>query len=216
MSLKRLLMASTIALLWIAGSADAQQYPKTVLRFAHFVPATLPGATVDQWFADELAKRTSGQITMQIFWAESMGKSMELLKMASQGGVDIAATAAGYFPSQIPMLAGATIPFAKSAKQAKTVWTTLYDETPALQDEARRAGVMPLLWHPIPTYHLIGRAPVQTLDDLKASAYAASARSSHGCCVPSERPPSRCCPENGMSRSSGAASTTCCIPGTPS
>jgi TRAP-type transport system periplasmic protein len=167
MSLKRLLMASTIALLWIAGSADAQQYPKTVLRFAHFVPATLPGATVDQWFADELAKRTSGQITMQIFWAESMGKSMELLKMASQGGVDIAATAAGYFPSQIPMLAGATIPFAKSAKQAKTVWTTLYDETPALQDEARRAGVMPLLWHPIPTYHLIGRAPVHTLDDLK-------------------------------------------------
>jgi extracellular solute-binding protein (family 7) len=105
MSLQRLLMASTIALLCIAGSAVAQQYPKMTLRFAHFVPATLPGATVDQWFADELAKRTGGQITMQIFWAESMGKSMELLKMASQGGVDIAATAAGYFPSQIPMLA---------------------------------------------------------------------------------------------------------------
>jgi TRAP-type C4-dicarboxylate transport system substrate-binding protein len=167
MSLQRLLMASTIALLCIAGSAVAQQYPKMTLRFAHFVPATLPGATVDQWFADELAKRTGGQITMQIFWAESMGKSMELLKMASQGGVDIAATAAGYFPSQIPMLAAATIPFAKSAKQAKTVWTKLYNETPALQDEARRAGVVPLLWHPIPTYHLIGRAPVRTLDDLK-------------------------------------------------
>jgi hypothetical protein len=38
MSLKRLLIASTIALLWIAGSADAQQYPKMTLRFAHFVP----------------------------------------------------------------------------------------------------------------------------------------------------------------------------------
>jgi TRAP-type C4-dicarboxylate transport system substrate-binding protein len=104
---------------------------------------------------------------MQIFWAESMGKSMELLKMAGQGGVDISATAAGYFPSQIPMLAGATIPFAKSAKQAKVVWTTLYNETPALQDEARRNGVMPLLWHPIPDYHLIGRVPIRSLDDLK-------------------------------------------------
>jgi TRAP-type C4-dicarboxylate transport system substrate-binding protein len=138
MSLKRLLMASTIALLWIAGSADAQQYPKTVLRFAHFVPATLPGATVDQWFADELAKRTSGQITMQIFWAESMGKSMELLKMASQGGVDIAATAAGYFPSQIPMLAGATIPFAKSAKPRKRCGPRCM--TRPLRCRTRRAG----------------------------------------------------------------------------
>jgi len=155
------------ALLCSAAPALAQQYPKMNLRFAHFVPATLPGATVDQWFADELSKRTGGQITMQIYWAESMGKSMELLKMAGQGGVDVSATAAGYFPSQIPMLAGATIPFAKSAKHAKVVWTTLYNETPALQDEARRNGVMPMLWHPIPEYHLIGRAPIRSLDDLK-------------------------------------------------
>jgi len=166
MSFRRLAMVSAMTLL-AAGGASAQEYPKMNLRFAHFLPATMPGSTVDQWFADQLAKRTNGQITMQIFWAESMGKSMELLKMAGQGGVDVSATAAGYFPSQIPMLAGATIPFAKSAQQAKTVWTALWNETPALQDEARRAGVMPLLWHPIPTYHLIGRTQIKSLDDLK-------------------------------------------------
>jgi TRAP-type C4-dicarboxylate transport system substrate-binding protein len=136
------------------------------LRFAHFLPATMPGSTADQWFADQLAKRTNGNITMQIYWAESMGKSMELLKLAGQGGVDVSATAAGYFPSQIPMLAAATIPFAKSARQAKTVWSKLYAETPALHEEARRAGVVPILWHPISTYHLIGKQPIRTLDDL--------------------------------------------------
>lgn len=167
MALKRFMQAGLFLLAAAAGVSEAQQYPKVVLRFAHFVPATLPGATVDQWFADELAKRTGGQMTMQIYWAESFGKSMELLKMAGQGGVDVSATAAGYFPSQIPMLAGATLPFAKSAKQAKMVWTTLYNETPALQQEARANGVMPLLWHPIPTYHLIGRTQIRTLDDLK-------------------------------------------------
>src|SRR5688572_23409226 len=103
MKIRRFATAFAAALA-CAAPANAQQYPKMNLRFAHFVPATLPGATVDQWFADELAKRTGGQITMQIYWAESMGKSMELLKMASQGGVDVSATAAGYFPSQIPML----------------------------------------------------------------------------------------------------------------
>lgn len=151
----------------LRAQSGAQEYPKMTLRFAHFLPATMPGSTADQWFADQLAKRTGGQITIQIYWAESMGKSMELLKMAGQGGIDISATAAGYFPSQIPMLAGATIPFAKSARQAKTVWTTLWNETPALQEEARKAGVMPMLWHPISTYHLIGRVPIKTLDDLK-------------------------------------------------
>ena len=166
MNLRRFAIPLAAALA-CGAPAHAQQYPKMNLRFAHFVPATLPGATIDQWFADELSKRTSGQITMQIYWAESMGKSMELLKMASQGGVDVSATAAGYFPSQIPMLAGATIPFAKSAKHAKVVWTTLYNESPALQEEARRNGVMPMLWHPIPEYHLMGRAPIRNLDDLK-------------------------------------------------
>lgn len=161
------LAAASAALAAAAGGAIAQEYPKMTLRFGHFLPATMPGSTADQWFADQLAKRTNGNITMQIFWAESMGKSMELLKMAGQGGVDVGATAAGYFPSQIPMLAAATIPFAKSARQAKTVWSKLYKETPALQEEARAAGVVPLLWHPIPTYHLIGKQPIRTLDDLK-------------------------------------------------
>lgn len=151
----------------LRAQSGAQAFPKTNLRFAHFLPATMVGSTTDQWFADQLAKRTNGQMTIQIFWAESMGKSMELLKMVGQGGIDIAATAAGYFPSQIPMLAAATIPFAKSARQAKTVWTKLWNETTALQEEARRAGVMPMLWHPISTYHLIGRVPLKTLDDLK-------------------------------------------------
>jgi TRAP-type transport system periplasmic protein len=167
MLIKNLLITGLTAAAMLPGHAQAQPYPKMVLRFAHFVPATLPGATVDQWFADELAKRTGGQMTMQIYWAESFGKSMELLKMAGQGGVDVSATAAGYFPSQIPMLAGATLPFARSAKQAKMVWTALYNESPALQAEASANGVMPMLWHPIPTYHLIGRTPIRTLEDLR-------------------------------------------------
>ncbi len=160
-----IITALAFALLPIAS--NAQEYPKLALRFAHFVPATLPGATVDQWFSEQLSKRTDGQVTMKIFWAGSGGAAMELLKMASQGAVDVSATAAGYFPSQIPLLAAATMPVAKSARQAKAAWTALYDETPVLQEEARKAGVRPMLWHPIPTYHLLCRMPVRSLEDLR-------------------------------------------------
>jgi TRAP-type C4-dicarboxylate transport system substrate-binding protein len=164
---KGLIITALAFTLLPVASPNAQEYPKLTLRFAHFVPATLPGATVDQWFAEELSKRTKGQVTMQFFWAESGGKSMELLKLSAQGGVDVSATAAGYFPSQIPFLAAASIPVATSARQAKAAWTTLYDETPALQEEARNAGVQPMLWHPIPAYHLLCRMPIRNLEDLK-------------------------------------------------
>lgn len=147
--------------------AGAQEYPKLALRFPHFVTQALPGATVDQWFSDELAKRTGGNIKMQIYWSESMGKATELLRMAAQGGADLTATAAGYFPSQIPALAAASMPIAKSAKQAKLAWTQLYNEQAFLQEEAASLGVHPILWHPIPPYHLICRMPVKTLEDLK-------------------------------------------------
>lgn len=150
-----------------SGLAHAQEYPTLKLRFAHFVTAALPGATVDQWYADELDKRTGGKMKMQIFWAESMGKSMELLKMSAQGAADVTATAAGYFPSHIPGMAAASAPVANSAKQAKLAWTRLFNETPWLQEEAQQFGVWPILWHPIPPYHLLCREPVRNLADLK-------------------------------------------------
>lgn len=160
-------IGACLVLAFAATWAVAQDYPRLRLRFAHFVPATLPGATVDQWFSEELSKRTGGQVTMQIYWAGSGGGAMELLKLASQGAVDVSATSGGYFSSQLPLISAATMPVAKSARQAKLAWTQLFAETPALQEEARRNGVRPVMWHPIPAYHLLCRVPVRNLDDLK-------------------------------------------------
>lgn len=163
----RVIIATVLSVLLSVASSTAQDYPKLTLRFAHFVPATLPGATVDQWFGDQLSERTGERVRMSIFWAGAGGSSMELLKMAAQGAVDVSATAAGYFPSEIPLVAAATMPVAKSARQAKAAWTQLYDETPALQEEAEKFGVRPMLWHPIPTYHLLCRMPIRNLEDLR-------------------------------------------------
>ena len=80
---KGLIITALAFTLLPVASPNAQEYPKLTLRFAHFVPATLPGATVDQWFAEELSKRTKGQVTMQFFWAESGGKSMEAAEALS-------------------------------------------------------------------------------------------------------------------------------------
>lgn len=161
-----------LIIIWMmAVPINASEFPKLHLNYGHFLVANMPGSTVDQWFADELSKRTNGRITMKIFWAESMGKSMELLDMAGKRGVDISSTAAVYFPSQIPFMAAAGLPVFKSARQAKIIWNILVKEFPAFHEEARSVGVFPLLWHPIAPYHLICNKPIRSLEDMKGKKF---------------------------------------------
>lgn len=139
------------------------------IRFANFLPATLPQIQMDQWFADELAKRSGGSVKMRIFAAGALGKPTELLKLVAEGGVDAAATAPGYFPAQMPFLAATnSLPLAyKDAEQSSKIIHTLYNEIPALKDEMRQNNVHPLFWHVIDPYYLVCRTPVRSLADLK-------------------------------------------------
>jgi TRAP-type transport system periplasmic protein len=157
------------ALFLAAGLASAQEYPKLHLRFGHFTPATPPHAQVDQWFAGELAKRSGGRVTMEIFWAEAVGKARELINLTAQGAVDVSAVPASYFPAQFPFLAAPnSLPLTMgSAREAQAVMHALWSETPAMQDEARRAGVWPLFFHVLNPYHLLCTKPIRTLEDLK-------------------------------------------------
>ena len=157
------------ALVGLGVSPSAAQIKEMELRFANFVPATLVQSQSDQWFVDELAKRSNGKIKMKIFWAESLGKAREILTMVSQGAVESGGTAPGYFPAQIPFMAApnSLIMTQEKAEQAHIIAHTLMNEIPAMQEEARQNGVYPLFWHALNPYYLVCRAPVRTLADLK-------------------------------------------------
>ena len=139
------------------------------VRFANFLPVSLPQIQVDQWFADELARRSNGKLKMRIFAAGTLGKPTELLKLVAEGGIDGAATAPAYFPAQMPFLAATnSLPLAyRDAEQSSKILHTLYSEIPALKEEMRQNNVHPLFWHVIDPYYLVCRTPVRTLADLK-------------------------------------------------
>lgn len=155
---------STAAVALGAASALAQD-----VRFANFLPASLTQVQVDQWFADELERRSGGKVKMKIFAAGTMGKPTELLKLVADGGVQGAATSPGYFPSQMPfMYATNSLPLASaSAEQTSKIIHTLYNQIPALREEMKQNNVHPLFWHVIDPYYLVCRTPVRALADLK-------------------------------------------------
>jgi TRAP-type C4-dicarboxylate transport system substrate-binding protein len=140
-------------------------------RFASFLPAALPQTQVDQWFADEVSKRSGGKLKVQVFAGGALGKPTELLKLVSEGGVQMATTSPAYFPSQLPLLAATnSLPLVfTDAAQAQRVIPALYADTPALQAELKQLGVRPVpgFWHTVDPYFMVCRTPIRTLADMK-------------------------------------------------
>ena len=155
---------STAALLVTAPLAAQEN-----LRFASFLPATLPQTQTDQWFADEVTKRSGGKLKIQVFAGGALGKPTELLKLVSEGGVQMATTSPAYFTSQFPLLSATnSLPLVfKDAAQVQRILPVLYAETPGLQAELKQLNLHPIYWHSVDPYYMICRTPVRTLADMK-------------------------------------------------
>jgi len=158
-------VAITTTALLLAAPLAAQEN----LRFASFLPAALPQTQTDQWFADEVTKRSGGKLKIQVFAGGALGKPTELLKLVSEGGVQMATTSPAYFTSQFPLLSATnSLPLVfKDAAQVQRILPILYAETPGLQAELKQLNLHPIYWHSVDPYYMICRTPVRTLADMK-------------------------------------------------
>lgn len=125
-------------------------------------PETHSGSQVDKWWAEEIKKRTSGEVDIQLFFGEALGKAKENLELLRNGAIDIAMMSPGYFPAQLPMHAAPnSIPMAMdSVDQATELMERLMDEVPALDEEAKANGVKTLFFHHLNPYLLVCKEPV--------------------------------------------------------
>ena len=159
-------LALAITLIWIpcASSKD-----NIVLRMNHQQTGREPGAKVDKWFVEEVAKRTNGAVKIQIFWAEALGKAKETLGLLKEGGIDMAGLSPGYFPAELPFFtAPNSLPMAMdNIQQAQLIMHTLLTENPEFMQEADANKVRPLFFHVLNPYLLISKEPVRKFEDLK-------------------------------------------------
>ncbi len=149
--------------------AAAEDYPSMTLKMAHVVPPAFPGAPVDQWFADQVQKRSGGKIKIQIFWAGSMGKPTELLDLVGSGAVDMAAVPAGYFPSKLPLtgMTNSVMMLFDDNELAVEVTEELVQKNKGIRDELKRNNIYPIFFHGIGTYRPFCNKPVATMADFK-------------------------------------------------
>ena len=140
-----------------AGDAGAQA--KYNLRWGHYL-ADSPFIQLEKDFANEIEKRTNGQVKITITFSEGLGKTTELLMLTAKGAIDMTATAPGYNPDQLHYWRAFQLPLTfTTSKQAMNVLQTVVKEFPVYNQEMDRAGVVWLFQQPLGEYYLSGPNP---------------------------------------------------------
>jgi TRAP-type C4-dicarboxylate transport system substrate-binding protein len=167
--LRNLALAAASAVLAFTFTAPALGQAKHTLKLNSQWPASTAGSKIDQWFADEVKKRTNGEVEIRIFWSEALGKAAENLTLMQKGAIEMGAMSPGYFPKQLPFHAAPnSVPMAMSTvKQANVLMTRLAAEVPAFREEGKANGVRALFFHHLNPYLLVSREPITTFEQLK-------------------------------------------------
>lgn len=103
--IKTLGLASALALSGLAAQAQ------TTLRFAHPVPETDLQHTMAVFFAEQVAARTNGAVTVQIFPQGQLGNDSAMIDGARSGIIDIVLVGLNNFTGLVPVAGVFELPF---------------------------------------------------------------------------------------------------------
>lgn len=139
----------------------------------HQMAPTTAGSIVDQWFADEVRKRTNGEVDIKIFFSNGLGEAKETLALLESGAVDMAGLSPGYFPDQLPFFtAPNSIPMAiDNIDQAYEISQRFMAEVPALMEEAQAKGIRPLFFHVLNPYLMVSTEPILEVSQLDGKKF---------------------------------------------
>lgn len=157
-------MATALAL-GISGTVSAQMN----LRMSSQWTEIVVGSQVDKWWAQEIEKRTNGQVKIKIFFEGTLGKAGENLTLIREGAIDLTAMSASYFPADLPLFtAPNSIPMAMAeVPHATQLIQRLLKEVPALDEEAKRNGMKALFFHHLNPYLLVCKPEIKGIADMK-------------------------------------------------
>lgn len=161
------LMAGLLCAAGVVVPTDAQA--KIILKVA--TQSSRPGTPRADYlvrFKDAVAKRTNGEIEVQIFWANSLVHAKEALEAVPLGTADMADLALAYFSDKIRLLQVATLPF--SVSDPVKAWEgglRVLKEVPEANAELNKFGHVVVGLTATADYQLQSREPIRNLADLK-------------------------------------------------
>jgi len=101
------LVAAALGLTMMAGAAEAQ----TKLKWAHVYEPSEPFHTQSVWAAGEIAKRTNGRYTIDVYPSSQLGKETDINQGLSLGSVDIIISGSSFAARSYPPIGVTYYPY---------------------------------------------------------------------------------------------------------
>ncbi len=122
-----------------------------------------------QWFVDELAERSAGDLTIDINYGGVLATVGEIPSAVENQIIDIGNLVTPYFPDQFVI--NNAIPFfwpqPKSQQELGELMLKWHEEIPAFGEELAKYNLRLVTVRPLPPYGLICSSPIRTLEDFQ-------------------------------------------------
>ncbi|MDP6023826.1 MAG: C4-dicarboxylate TRAP transporter substrate-binding protein [Alphaproteobacteria bacterium] len=159
-------------------SAEAKVYN---LRYADIGPPRGPRAAALMWWADELEKRSGGDIKIKFFWSQSLVKGKATMKAVGSGLSDMGTILGVYSPAELPIWNFSNTPFLVSDTWVgMRTWHELRQVSPELNNETNRQKITILFNNTTgPVQLLSTKSPITSIADLKGKKIRATGGWTH-------------------------------------
>lgn len=166
MHMKRFLRIAAAALVAAALSGGVLAQPVT-WKAGLFGPPRSPTKPAE-WWAQELAARTGGQVKVEMVYGEALAKATEIPDALRAGGFEMGMYCTSYYPGKFPLFSVLDLPFlAPDDMTALAKAQLALAGHPALAAELKRWNTMLLLPMPLPQYQIMGQKRIDKVSDFK-------------------------------------------------
>jgi TRAP-type C4-dicarboxylate transport system substrate-binding protein len=150
--------------------AQAKKKGVYTMKYDCYIHATAEPALLDNWFLDEIVKRSDGRIAVQKFWSSSLRKVGQHLPAIKDGLSEISMISYGYYPSDVPLSRGLEWYYmgCDHADSLLYVCRDMYNKYPELRDEWENKNNAQVLYFTNWSYcPFFMKKPFTTIEELK-------------------------------------------------
>lgn len=163
------LIGSVLLAAALAAGVSAPSQAKTLRWGEHLPECCSQYAAATKWMIDEVAKRSGGDLKIDITWGGVLATVGEIPNAIENDIIDMGDIVTPYFPDQF--VVNNAIPFfwpqPKSQKELGELMLKWNDEYPAFGKELGKYNVHLVTVRPLPPYGMICTKPIRTLADFK-------------------------------------------------
>jgi TRAP-type C4-dicarboxylate transport system substrate-binding protein len=153
--------------LLLPSAAEAQTKKNFVLKFATLDPPNSILGRGEDWYLKRVEELSGGQIKFERHWGGSLVPPRQALEAVKSGVVDVGFLIAQWNPDKLPLLTVQTLPTDHREPWIVGMAFQEYAQKSYAKNELANQNAVFLMSIPLPTYNLLLKKPVNSLDQLK-------------------------------------------------